>query len=187
MPISRVRSVTAASMMFMIPMPPMSRLMAAIEISTMFHTMAAFLAFSRSSHGTTSSTSFICGWPTSMSRRTRSASRKHVLGAVGGDVDFRQFDGFGIRNRTAAAHDEIAELHLRCADGNVDVVVQIAADKRGAGAARKADRPKHADHAKHLVIDAELRPNGIVEGGRISARSRSRSPPPAFRCGGLHW
>ena len=45
MPISRVRSVTVASMMFMIPMPPTSRLMAAIEIRTMFHTMAVLLRF----------------------------------------------------------------------------------------------------------------------------------------------
>ena len=57
MPISRVRSVTEASMMFMIPMPPTSRLIAAMEMSTMFHTSAVFLAFSRSSHGTMISTS----------------------------------------------------------------------------------------------------------------------------------
>ena len=35
MPISRVRSVTEASMMFMMPMPPTSRLMAAMEPRTM--------------------------------------------------------------------------------------------------------------------------------------------------------
>ncbi len=37
MPISRVRSVTEASMMFMIPMPPTSRLMPAIDPSTMLN------------------------------------------------------------------------------------------------------------------------------------------------------
>ena len=53
MPISRVRSVTVASMMFMMPMPPTSREMAAMEPSTMLKICLVRSARLSSSRGTT--------------------------------------------------------------------------------------------------------------------------------------
>ena len=50
-PISRVRSVTVASMMFMIPMPPTTRLMPAIEPSTMLKIRLVSRACTSSSSG----------------------------------------------------------------------------------------------------------------------------------------
>ena len=84
MPISRVRSVTLASMMFMMPMPPTSSEMPATTTSMTFHTIICRLAFSRSSHGTTICTSVSPGCPASITRRTRSASgtTSSVLGAT---------------------------------------------------------------------------------------------------------
>ena len=55
MPISRVRSVTVASITFMMPMPPTSRLMPAIEPSTMLKMRFVSSARASSSSGTTTS------------------------------------------------------------------------------------------------------------------------------------
>ena len=55
MPISRVRSVTFASMMFMMPMPPTSSEMAAIEPSTMLKMRFVSSARRNSSSGTITS------------------------------------------------------------------------------------------------------------------------------------
>ena len=52
MPISRVRSVTVASMMFMIPMPPTTSEIDAIEPSTRLKIRFVASAFSSSSSGT---------------------------------------------------------------------------------------------------------------------------------------
>ena len=52
MPISRVRSETVASMMFMMPMPPTSSEMPAIEPSTRLKIRLVASAFSSSSSGT---------------------------------------------------------------------------------------------------------------------------------------
>ena len=49
MPISRVRSVTVASMMFMIPMPPTRSEMPAIEPSTQLNTCLVCSLWARSS------------------------------------------------------------------------------------------------------------------------------------------
>ena len=58
MPISRVRSVTVASMMFMMPMPPTMSEMAAIVPRMMLNCRAVRWASSSSSYGTMMSTSF---------------------------------------------------------------------------------------------------------------------------------
>ena len=52
MPISRVRSETVASMMFMIPIPPTRSEMLAIEPSTRLKIRCVAAAFSSSSSGT---------------------------------------------------------------------------------------------------------------------------------------
>ena len=55
MPISRVRSVTVASITFMMPMPPTSNEMPAMLPSTMLKMRFVSSAFWRSSSGTTTS------------------------------------------------------------------------------------------------------------------------------------
>ena len=52
MPISRVRSVTVASMMFMMPIPPTTRLMPAMDPSTMLNVRLVASACLRSASGT---------------------------------------------------------------------------------------------------------------------------------------
>jgi hypothetical protein len=54
-PISRVRSSTLASMMFMMPMPPTSREMPAIEPMTMLKILCVWRLCSSSASGTTTS------------------------------------------------------------------------------------------------------------------------------------
>ena len=57
MPISRVRSVTVASMMFMIPMPPTSSEMPAITTSSTLNSIRSISACRSSSLGTVTATS----------------------------------------------------------------------------------------------------------------------------------
>ena len=71
-PISRVRSVTVASMMFMMPMPPTTRLIAAIDPSTTLKICRIWSACRSSSSGTTTSKSF-CVWYLSSVSRISSA------------------------------------------------------------------------------------------------------------------
>ena len=73
-PISRVRSVTVASMIFMIPIPPTSKEMAAIIPMKAINMARVVRACSSSSSGTTTATSSMRLWPESASS-TNSAVR----------------------------------------------------------------------------------------------------------------
>ena len=146
MPISRVRSVTETSMMFMMPMPPTSS-----EIAGDAHQQEGQRLLLR------------------LRRRHElvGAADGEVVGATGGDVvpllkqrgdrRLRARHVVGVVNLHLDLADElrVAESLLRGAEGHVDHVVLV-------GRADRALRLQDADHLESLAVDQ----HALADGGR---------------------
>ena len=122
-PISRVRSVTVASMMFMMPMPPTSREMAAIEPSTMLKIRLVVLGLAEQFERHDHLVVLLLVEPVEQGLDLRIGGF-HGFEIAHLDRDLVQFDLLGLEAAGGAPDEDFAEAGAGGGERDVDVVVE---------------------------------------------------------------
>ena len=202
-PTSRVRSATLASMMFMIPMPPTSRLMAATAPVTTLKTRCVRSRWRRISRGTITSS----GSPP-VARRTTAWAMPAAVVTASGDVDAEHdlVDAVGARVGAPVEGlegDEHRAVEVPPADGGAPAaqrrpsledahhLVPVAAEahRLAERAPQGEERPRHGgpQHRHPLAVDdverGEEAPGGELEPRRVAVGGRRAQHDHAGACG----
>ena len=167
-PISRVRSVTETSMMFMIPMPPTSRLTEA----TLMSSMVMVFAISTRVAAISSTVRTVKSSSSGPVVRWRWRSRRVISTAVGSTSS-----ALAGRDRDLVQVGDAEQLLLQGRVGRDDDVVLVLAELA------LALGGQHADDAEGQVPDADDLADGIRSGNRIFATRRPEQAPPCPRAG----
>ena len=139
MPISRVRSVTVASMMFMMPMPPTRSEIAAIVPRMIANWRACFCACEQQVVGDGHLDVFL-GVVRLVRRLDQGHGREHVVHRADLDRDLGELGLLGLPRARAVVDDPLAEPELAGVERDIHVFVEVLGRQAAADPGRAGSR-----------------------------------------------